>query len=694
MKRLQRYMFNLCMVLSLMATVPMSAQSTVSLTSSSGHPGDEVEVSVMLSNAQSATALQINIPHTPYLSYVDGSAELNASWVSETHSLSVTDKDNVLGLFVYDNDLNTFKEGTGAFITFRMKLGTEPGTYPLTPGVILSDASGSALAATAQSGAVTVLSPKISLSATAVDYGSVPIRSTYSKEVSVGNIGNETLTVSAITSASALFTVSPASMTIAAGQQKTLTIQYSPLQYGNDMADVTLVSDASNGRQTIHLTAAPFSVNTLSVTGASGQSGEEVTIRVSMQNMEPIVAAQCSFTLPEALKYVEGSAALSGRAPNASHQLSETVLGDKLSFFIHSGSNTVLSGNEGELFTFKLLLDGTGGDYQLNPVDVLLSNVDGRDMTSEVNGAVIRIAAPRIACASELDFGSVRREETATQRFTVNNTGESSLTIQRVDFSNAAFVLIDAEHLPTIAPGGKSDIEVCYCPTDDDVFTGVMSIYSNDPENRMKTVELSGAMFATNKMTISGNTVSGETGRYALTVSLQNAQPVAGLQFDLQWIAGMAPDKETLSVVERAANHQIEMTKIADDSYRVYVYSMDNTPIASGYGPIISLIYNKVGDLGSFANTTIAATQVILSTVAGRNCVSSPAAEWQVGSLSGLRGDADDDGEVSGDDLTRTVDYLLETGASSFNESQADMNRDGKITIADVVEMIDANMNE
>ena len=57
MVRLQRYVYLLCTALSLMMAVPASAQSTVSLTSSSGRPGDEVEVSVMLSNAQTATAV-------------------------------------------------------------------------------------------------------------------------------------------------------------------------------------------------------------------------------------------------------------------------------------------------------------------------------------------------------------------------------------------------------------------------------------------------------------------------------------------------------------------------------------------------------------------------------------------------------------------------------------------------------------
>lgn len=694
MVRLQRYVYLLCTALSLMMAVPASAQSTVSLTSSSGHPGDEVEVSVMLSNALSATALQINIPHSPHLSYVEGSAVLNTQWVSASHSLSVSDDNNLLNLYVYDMSLNTFREGTGAFITFRLKLGTEPATYELKPEVILSDASGKALPVSTQAGNVTIICPKISLNETEIDFGSVPIRSTYKKEVYVSNIGNEALTISDVTSGSPLFKTNPTSMTIAAGQQKALTIEYSPQNEGNDATDITIISDAVNGNKTIHVTATPFSVNILSVANASGQTGEEVTIHVSMQNMEPIVAVQCCFTLPDALNYVEGSAVLSGRTTNGSHQISSTVQGDKLSFFILSESNVALSGNEGELFTFKLLLNGTGGDYPLPPKDVLLSNIDGRDMTSEVNGAVIRIAAPKMECASELDFGKVTMAETVKRPFAIKNSGEAPLTIERIDFSDEAFSVTNAANLPTIAAGQTAEIEICYRPSGDGAFTCIMQVYSDDPQNRMQVVDIKGETYFPNQLALSGAPVIGQSDHYAVTVSMQNSLPIAGMQFDLHWIAGMAPVQETISMSTRAADFLATMTKLTDNSYRVYLYSERNTPIAPGDGPVVTFIYNKVEEQVSYDKTNILADQIILSTTDGRNCASSSTAELNIGGLSGLMGDANNDGQVNVTDITCIVNYLLEIDSTGFVMSQADMNQDHRITITDVVEVIHAIMQQ
>ena len=678
------------MALSLMMVVSMSAQSAISLTSSSGRPGDEVEVSVMLSNAQTATALQIIIPHSPYLSYVDNSAKLNVQRVSESHVLAASDKDNQLSIYVYDSNLNTFKEGTGAFITFRLKLDKEPGTYELKPQVLLSDVASQPLSVNVQSGSVTILTPKISLGQTEVDFGRVPIRSTYTKEVTLSNIGNESLTVSEIKSGLDLFTVSPASMTIAAGQQKALTIKYSPLLYGSDFTDITIISDASNGKQTIHVSATPYSVNILSVADASGKADEEVTISVSMQNMEPIVAAQCCFTLPEALKYVAGSAALSGRVSNGSHKISETIQGNKLSFYIHSGNNTAISGNDGELFTFKLLLDGTGGNYPLEPTDVLLSNISGRDMTSEVNGADVRIAAPKLECEGELDFGRIPMEETATARFTIKNIGESPLVIQRVEFADESFSLADATDLPNIAPGKSSEIEVCYRPSGEGEVTGVMRIYNNDPQNRMQIVEMTGTTYATNKLALSGAPVSGQPNQYALTVSMQNSLPIVAMQFDLHWIAGMEPVPEAFTLSSRATKHKVEITKLTEDCYRVYVYSMSNNPIVSGDGPTATLIYNKVEETIDYDQTSVLINQIILSTVESRNCASSPTATCHVGTLSGILGDVNNDGVIDSADGACIAHYLLGIDSPRFTESQADMNQDQEITITDAVQVINA----
>jgi hypothetical protein len=136
------------------------------------------------------------------------------------------------------------------------------------------------------------------------------------------------------------------------------------------------------------------------------------------------------------------------------------------------------------------------------------------------------------------------------------------------------------------------------------------------------------------------------------------------------------------------------MTKLTDNSYRVYLYSERNTPITPGDGPVITFIYNKVEEQVSYDKTNILADQIILSTTDGRNCASSSTAELNIGGLSGLMGDANNDGQVNVTDITCIVNYLLEIDSTGFVMSQADMNQDHRITITDVVEVIHAIMQQ
>ena len=58
-----------------------------------------------------------------------------------------------------------------------------------------------------------------------------------------------------------------------------------------------------------------------------------------------------------------------------------------------------------------------------------------------------------------------------------------------------------------------------------------------------------------------------------------------------------------------------------------------------------------------------------------------------------LRGDADDDGEVTIADVSTLVDYLLGNPVDPFNTLNADADEDGEIAIADVSALIDYLLN-
>ena len=695
---LKQYAFaTLCLLLLL--TSQMQAQTVVSLTSGSGHPGDEVEVDVALTGVASVTALQIHIPLGTSLTYVDGSAKLSADLATDSHVLSVSQSGETLKIYVHSVSLKTFKASSGSLLSFRLLLGKDPGTYDLTPAPILSNPQGTTVDCTVNKGQITILGPKIQLSSDAIHFGRVPIRGTYTENIVIKNIGNEPLTINSSTYQCS-FENSQLSivncqfpLTLAAGSQQNLTITYAPVQYGEEHGTIQLISNATNGNQRIDVDAEPYSVNILSLNNVSGKSDDEVIVYTYLQNMESIVAAQCCLTLPTGVTYVEGSAQLNASRANG-HQLSTSASDGQVSFYIHSSANAALKGSEGELFTFRLRLGSSGGTYQLTLSNVILSNIEGMDMTSSYESSTLRIAAPRLECADKLDFGDVPMEEVATRTFTINNTGETALTISRIVFSSTEFFL--ASSLETLnsqlSTLNSCDLMVSYEPDGEQQLETTMQIYSNDPDNPMTVVALKAQSYPSNSLSVNAKKTDDETGSYDVTINMQNSSPIVALQFDIHWVGGMTTNESLLKLSSRTSNHQVALTKVDNTTYRVFIYSNTNAPIISGEGSLLSIFYNKESEQVLYEPTTILIDNVILSTLEEQNRASSITTSLVI-EAEGLRGDANGDGNVTVTDVVSIVEYLQERQPAAFVRPLADVDEDGEITITDIVGVINLIMN-
>ena len=659
------------------------AQTIVNLNSATGHPGDEVEMTVQLMAVGDITAMQLEIPLNSALTYVEGSASLTSALTTKSHQISASESNGLLKIYVYSLTLETFKAPAGSLLTFRLLLGREPDTYELASSALLSKPDGSAVETIANAGQVTILSPKIQLSVNAIHFGRVPIHSDYSEQLLVTNIGNEPLTVSDVISCQSLFSVTPKNFTLPAGGQQPITVSYSPSLYGSDSDILLVASNAVNGQQRISIDAEPYSVNILSLSDVSGKSDEEATLHICLQNMEPIIAAQCCVALPEGVSYVDGSAQLSGTRANG-HLLTALGTDGKVTFYVYSNGNTALHGTEGELFSFKVKLGATGGTYTLLLSDVLLSNADGHDMTSSTGNATLRIAAPRLECASELDFGTVPMEEVATRLFTISNTGEQPLVIDRIDFSNVAFCLASLDNVLSIEAGSSIDLPVNYVPDGEQQLEAIMRLYSNDPENRMQVVQLKARSFPTNCLSLNGATVDSQAGSYCVTVGLQNSLPIVALQFDLHWIEGMSTSLDMITLSSRACGHQVALTQVDDTTCRIFVYSTTNEAILPDEGPLLSIIYNKVSEEVDYQLSTFIADQVIISVLNGTSVESATTASLIV---DGLLGDANGDGHISITDVVCIVQYIFERKPSPFYRKLADINHDDTISMSDVIEI-------
>lgn len=658
------------------------AVNTVSLTSGQGRPGDEVEVAVNLSNTDEVTALEILVPLGDMLRYVDGSAVLNTDR-GNGHTLTASAKDGKLNICIYNFTLAPIKGTDGEICRFKVKLGKEPADYDLMPEVVLGDKDGNAVSCSVNKGVVTLLSPKIEITTPILAYGRVPIRSSYTKTLTIHNAGNEPLEVSEIAFDGNDLSASPATCSIAAGTAKDITVTYSPMQRGDVTKNVTITSNAINpkaGKAVV--TAQPFSVNELHVQRTEGISDEEVTVVLKMNNMEPIAGAQCSFKMPKELVYVEGSASAGAMCTNTGHVALGSLQGDMLTLMLYSATNNVIPEGDGELMTFRVQLNGKSGWYNIKPTDVVLGNITMENMVSATSGEYVVIKSPAYSASTTLDMGETPVTEKKTCSYSIYNSGSTDLVISKVAFLAEGYS-VEEEFPITIEPKKTKSINVSYTPSIEGDHRTTMQVYTNDPVNRMFSVDVSVKVYEPNEIVVSGtNTKNG----YQFTFSLDNYTDIVAVQMNLHWLPGMSTSTAQLVPTERLKNHSYLVTDLDNGTYQVLIYSMSNSPIVGNEGALFTLDYTATEGT-EYRDTELQVTDIVMSDAKGKNYAS-------VGNVSitaafnTVLGDVNGDGVVNITDAIGLVNHILGKSTFEVNELAADVNEDGAVNITDAIAIV------
>lgn len=598
-------------MLLLMAVFFLTANgtNTITITGGEGHPGDVVTVSVSLENGDAVTGVDLTIPLNNQVAYVDASCVFNENR-SNGHYLSAGLTDTGLRVVVFDFNGNALVGTEGELFSFKVQLKKAPQTYPLTADVVASDATGASVPMSLVEGVVTILSPELTVVTTSTDYGHIPISSTYSSNITLQNSGNEPLEITGVDFSAEEFSTEETVFTIEAGSTKIITINYAPVIRGAICESVTFVSNAINGKQKATLVAAPFSVNELHVGTASGNCDDEVTITLTMNNMEPITAVQCEFTLPEQLEYVNNSFVASERTRKLS--VSSAIDGKKLSLLIYNTSGEIIDGYDGEIASFKLKLNGTSGTYYLYPENVQLVNVTAENMTSATSNGSVTIKSAKLQSDAMLNMGDFAVTELSIAKYSIMNTGEIPLTIERVTFLANDYSI--TEQLPITVDANKSaEITVQYRPSMKGEHSATMNVYTNDPLNRMKVVTVSGNIYEPNNISLDGEYA--ENG-YDLKVALDNYTDIVAVQMDIHWIEGLTADNITTS--DRLNGLMPSITDMGNGIYKVIIYSLNNAPISGAEGDIFTLSYTNGGGIDLY-NTAVTIDNIVLSSMRGEN---------------------------------------------------------------------------
>lgn len=596
-------------------TVAARAENVVSVTSASGHPQDEVTLNVSLANTDAAVAFQAEIPLGSQLTYVAGSVALNAARITD-HTVTAAVVNGTLKIFAYSLTLSPFVGSEGNLLSFSLRLKNEPGDYALDMGSTkLSDATGNALPVTTQNGMVTILSPKLGINTTTIDYGHVPIRSEYTQTASVTNVGNQPLTITSISFSDAVFSCpSFAETTLQAGENASFTFSFAPMVKGAVTATATIVSNSISGNGIVNLVADPFAVNEIHIGNTTGYCDSVVALPISMNNMEGIIGLQIEANLNDALEFVDFT--LSNRKTD--HVATGIVSGTTLRLMAYSPTGAAFTGDDGEIAIVRFRLHGLYGNYYLNPFKAVLADANGEDVLSAKYQGRVTIRSPRINGNGSLDFGSSPVTETVTREYVVRNNGNAPMRIDQVVFDQADFAV--AETFPiTVNQYSNTTLHVSYSREQKGDFNALMKIYSNDPQNGLKNVTLSGSRYEPNSVELTAEPFSLDDGDVAVSLSLNNYSDIVALQADFHY-----PNQDysiattDFQLTERFGNHSLYAMPLNDSVYRILVLSLQNQSVDGNEGVVLNATLHPIGT-PSEEEYTVSVSNIVLSETEGLN---------------------------------------------------------------------------
>ena len=690
-------------LLTLGTSVGAWAGNVITVSAAEGAPGEEVTVSIGLENSDAVSSLQVSIPLDENLTLVSGSSQLSDRCGS--HALTVGVKDGVLNVFIYSLSMTAITGNSGEVASLRLALGNEPTTIALTPSkTLLSAADGSPVSNTATPGAVTIRCAKAQYSATEVDFGAVPIRSTYTRTVTVKNVGNADLTVTALTfsDVNVFSSTTALPLTLAAGASQSVNITYAPTERGSISRTLKVECNSVSRLNTIALKAQPFAVNELHVQPASGVSDEEVTVTMTMNNMDDVSGYQVEFTMPASLEYVDGSFAAcpeEGESRWQDHQSVASLNGTTLRIIVYSPSDTPFTGNDGVIGAFRLKLVGRNS-VTLTPTKTVLSatiNNQVENVVSAVTGGRITISYPCINTANSLAFGAVSVTEPCEKTFTIRNSGSAPLTVSRIVFNNEALSV--KEELPlVIAKNSSTAVTVCYGSIEETAFSATMNIYSNDPGQRLKTVSVTGSRFAPNYLSVGTAPDITTSDQMELALSMDTYDDVTGLQFDVEYPGQYYTTfNGNYAIEQRAAGMTVTMRQVDSNTLRVFCYFLAGSGIAAGSGPVMTLRLKPVNRNIPEDDYTVRVTNIKMGTqtLADKYAGSSSLqATFHVSPSTGtLWGDVNGDEAVTAQDASLVLQHVAGKialdgeatvpGGSPQGHHEADVNGDGSITAQD-----------
>lgn len=170
-----------------------------------------------------------------------------------------------------------------------------------------------------------------------------------------------------------------------------------------------------------------------------------------------------------------------------------------------------------------------------------------------------------------------------------------------------------------------------------------------------------------------------------LPVDMRNYEAITGLQFELSLPTGVTLG-ECLLTDRRGADHTVSYSRLPNGNYQVLVFSMNNQTFLGSEGALLELSLEVDGDITS-GDYPVIVKNIELAT-SDEEAINPDDVRATLTVTDVKPADANGDGKVSITDVVAIVNYILGKRTEGFHFAAADMDGNGKITITDVVAVV------
>ena len=397
--------------------------------------------------------------------------------------------------------------------------------------------------------------PQLTLSTSALNFGSVTVNSSATGSVTLTSSGTSALTVKSASIAGTGFTIVSASfpVTLNPNQSVTLQLQFLPTAAGAATGKLTISSNSTSG-----------STATVALTGTGTAAGSpQLTLS----------ASTLSFGSVTVNSPATGSVTLTSSGTSALTVKSASIAGT--GFTIVAGSFPVtLSPSQSVTLQLQFLPTAVGA--ATGQLTISSNSTSGSTATVALSGTGVAANPQLTVSTTSLSFGSVTVNTSTKLSVTLTSSGTSPVTISAASITGAGFTTVGGSFPLTLNPQQTATLQVQFLPTAAGAVTGQLTISNNSTSGSPAVVALSGtgtaAVYSVNLSwsapTSSTDPVAGYNIYRTLSggsPQLLNSTPISGTTYvDNSVVSGSTYAYSAESVdangVQSVPSNQVEVT--------------------------------------------------------------------------------------------------------------------------------------